>query len=223
MPLVSVIIPTYNRFEHIKSAIKSVLEQTFQDFEIIVINDCSTQQEYYNGELELYPKTTIIHLPENLRKKYNVLAAQGQTRQQGINIAKGSWIAFLDDDDYWLNDKLQMQLDELSDHPEILMCSSNMITGHGIYTGTGNYKLYHNIILPNIFDINSISKINYINNSSVIIHKSICQKVGEFKLGNSEDYDYWLRSLQYTRCLYIPIPLLYYDLGHAGQKNYIYN
>jgi glycosyltransferase involved in cell wall biosynthesis len=221
MPLVSVIIPTYNRFIHLKHAIQSVLNQTFQDFEIIVINDCSTQPEYYNGQLELYPKTTIIHLPVNLRAQYNVTAAQGLTRQRGLNIANGTWISFLDDDDYWLPNKLETQLNSLSKFPHLLICSSNMFAGNGLYDHTLTYSLYHNKPLPNIFDLKHIQGCNDINNSTVIIHKSICDRVGEFKLGINEDYDYWLRSLKYTNCLYIDKPLIYYDLGHGGNKNYI--
>jgi glycosyltransferase involved in cell wall biosynthesis len=222
MPLVSVIIPTYNRFEHLNHAIQSVINQSFQDFEIIVINDCSTQPQYYNGQLELYPKTTIIHLPVNLKTKYNVTAAQGQTRQHGLNISNGTWICFLDDDDYWLPNKLEIQLNALSKYPQILLCSTNMFYGNGLYDKSLNYPVYHTKSLPHIFDFNHISNCNNINNSTVIIHKSICQRVGEFKLGNTEDYDYWLRSLKFTDCLYINEPLIYYDLGHAGKKNYIY-
>ena len=221
MPLVSVIIPTYNRFIHLKHAIQSVLNQTFQDFEIIVINDCSTQPEYYNGQLELYPKTSIIHLPVNLRTVYNVTAAQGQTKQHGLNIATGTWISFLDDDDYWLPNKLEIQLNSLSQFPHLLLCSSNMSAGTGLYDHTLTYPLYHNETLPNIFNLEHIQISNDINNSTVIIHTYICQLVGGFKLNINEDYDYWLRALKYTNCLYIDKPLVYYDSGHAGNKHYI--
>jgi len=67
--LVSVIIPTYNRYELLNHSIRSVLSNTYKHVEIIVINDCSTDQRYYSGELEKYEKTTILHLPVNMRMK----------------------------------------------------------------------------------------------------------------------------------------------------------
>lgn len=222
MAIVSIIIPTFNRFTALNLAIQSVLQQTYQNIEIIVINDCSTEKEYYEGHLEKYPKTTVLHLPINLRKKYNVTAAQGKTRQEGINIAKGDWICFLDDDDYWYPNKLQTQLNELYKNPIILLCSSNMDVGYGIYSSTIKKTLYFKNQLPPIFDLSLIKKCNYINNSTVIIHKSIINQVGEFQLVTNEDYDYWLRALLYTNCLYIQEPLIYYDLGHANGKNYVY-
>ena len=164
MPLVSVIIPTYNRFAHVNHAIQSVLHQTFQDFEIIVVNDCSTQSEYYNGQLELYQKTTIIHLPVNLKTHYNVTAAQGQTKQRGLNIATGTWICFLDDDDYWLANKLEIQLQALSQFSNVFFCSSNMFSGIGFYNDKLTFPLYHNKPLPCIFNLNHIQYSNDINN-----------------------------------------------------------
>jgi len=219
IPSVSVVIPTYNRYHNVKLAIQSILNQTFQNFEIIVINDCSDDKQYYNGELEKYPKTTVIHLPQNLRKKYNVRAAQGKTRQIGINIAKADWIAFLDDDDYWYPNKLEIQMNMLT-KTNSLFCSTNMNIGRGFWTPERQTKLYHNKILPDFFDYNTIKKTNFINTSSVIIHKSIIQKVGEFNLGKNEDYDYWLRALKFTNCLYLSQPLVYYDINHGSGKQY---
>ena len=222
--LISVIIPTYNRFDSVIHSIKSVLNQTYKNIEIIVINDCSTDNRYYNKEIENLDLNVIkvIHLPVNLRKKYNVLAAQGKTKQEGIKIAKGEWIAFLDDDDYWMPTKLEIQLRYLEKNKDIKMCSTNMIYGYGMYDSNNhkNYKIYLKQKLPNIFDLDLILKENYINNSSVIIHKSIIEKVGEFNLYKNEDYDYWKRSLKYTNNYFVNLPLVYYDMGHGGNKNY---
>jgi len=67
--LVSVIIPTYNRYELLNHSIRSVLANTYKNVEVVVINDCSTDQRYYSGDLEKYEKTTVIHLPVNMRMK----------------------------------------------------------------------------------------------------------------------------------------------------------
>jgi glycosyltransferase involved in cell wall biosynthesis len=131
--LVSIIIPTYNRYQPLLKAIESVNAQTYPHIEIIVINDCSTQPEYTNGHLETIQNVRVVHLPVNQRKVYNVLATQGKTREEGMKIARGEWIAFLDDDDYWYPDKLSTQLQHLKENPKIKMCSSNMECGHGTY------------------------------------------------------------------------------------------
>jgi len=87
--VVSVIIPSYNRYELLNHSIRSVLANTYKNVEVIVINDCSTDQRYYSGELETYEKTTVIHLSENMRVKHEVPAAQGMTRNYGIEKARG--------------------------------------------------------------------------------------------------------------------------------------
>jgi glycosyltransferase involved in cell wall biosynthesis len=221
--LVSVIIPTYNRYDHLLEAINSVQNQTYKNVEIIVVNDCSTDEKYKDGSIEKLNKVRVIHLPLNLRTKYNVKAAQGKTRDEGIKIAKGEWIAFLDDDDYWYSTKLERQMDVLKENPDIFMCSTNMYQCDGIYSKN---KTCQNIMLttdvPNILNLEMIEYDNKNLNSTVIIHKNVIDEVGEFDLGTYEDWLYWKRALKYTDCYYINEPLVYYDRSHAGQKNYVY-
>jgi glycosyltransferase involved in cell wall biosynthesis len=221
--LVSVIIPTYNRFDVLLETIKSVQNQTYQNIEIIVINDCSTDTKYKSGVLENLNKVKIIHLPINLRKKYNVKAAQGKTRDEGIKISKGKWIAFLDDDDYWYPTKLERQMEVLKENPGIFMSSTNMYMGYGMYDKNKKYTdimLKENI--PTIIKLETIKNGNKILNSTVILHRNIINKVGEFDLGKNEDWEYWKKAMKYTDCYFINEPLVYYDDNHAGQKNYEY-
>jgi glycosyltransferase involved in cell wall biosynthesis len=231
--LVSVIIPSYQRFEELKESIDSVLLQTYYNIEVIVIDDCSNDNRYLTLD-EIYKgkNVNIIHLPINMREKYKLHAAQGLTRNVGLQIAKGEWIAFLDDDDAWCDsNKLKEQINAMIKY-NCLLCSSNMIAGYGKYSQNNNTKsTYFNEYFrlgieqeDKIFKFNrkDIETTNYINNSSCILHKSIVDKVGLFKGENSEDYDYWLRSLKYTEGIYIHKPFVYYDLSHAGQKHYVY-
>jgi len=152
--LVSVIIPTYNRYDHLLEAINSAQNQTYKNVEIIVVNDCSSDEKYKDGSIEKLNKVKVIHLPVNLRTKYNVKASQGKTRDEGIKIAKGEWIAFLDDDDYWYPTKLERQMNILKENPGIFMCSTNMYQCNGIYS---NNKTCQNIMLttdvPNIYKL----------------------------------------------------------------------
>ena len=228
---VSIIIPTYQRFQQVQESINSALEQKNVKTEIIVIDDCSSDPQYKLLE-GMYKNSNvkIIHLPINMRRKYNVKAAQGKTRWEGIKIATGEWIAFLDDDDAWCNPlKLKEQIDMMKKHGCLLSCS-NMYSGNGPYSRNLNQKSTYFPMTFSIgkereknvykFDRKCIEKVNYVNNSSCVIHKSIAEKVGEFKEGRYEDYDYWLRSLKFTDGLYIRKPYVYYDNYHGGCNHY---
>jgi glycosyltransferase involved in cell wall biosynthesis len=108
-PNVSVIIPTYNRSHLISRAIQSVLDQTYQDFEIIVSDDASTDntEEMVKG----FNDERIRYFRHSLNK------GGGATRNIGIKAARGEYIAFLDDDDEWLGDKLKKQIEAMKDLP----------------------------------------------------------------------------------------------------------
>ena len=214
--LVSVIIPTYNRYELLNHSIRSVLANTYKNIEVIVINDCSTDQRYYSGELEKYEKTTIIHLPVNMRVKHNVSAAQGMTRNYGLEKARGEWIAFLDDDDFYLETKIEKQL-ELMKQYNMLFSTTNMYMIN--HKSISMDKLDFNITRHNsneqenkIFNLKMITEHNDIANSTVIIHHSIVKKTGIQNIvpRGAEDWDYWKRALQYTDCLYIGEPFVYF-------------
>ena len=115
MPKVSVIIPTYNRAKYISEAINSVLNQSFKDFEIIVVDDGSTDN------------TRAILEPYLCKIKYCYQKNSGpaKARNEGIKIAKGEYIGFLDSDDLWLPEKLKFQMDFFTQFPniEILHCN----------------------------------------------------------------------------------------------------
>ena len=114
MPKISVIIPTYNGGKFIKKAIESVLDQTLDDFEIIVVDDGSTDNTPYI--LQEYIRTNnIVYISQ---KNVGVAVA----RNNGINMSKGTYIAFLDDDDFWIDkDKLKKQIEFLENHPDYVM------------------------------------------------------------------------------------------------------
>ncbi len=229
--LVSIILPTYNRYEFLLHAIRSCLAQTYPHVEVIVVDDASTDPRYTDGSLDAFPKTTIVRLPMNQRKKYNVEAAQGMTRQEGILLARGEWIAFLDDDDFFYPTKLEEQLAAMNTNPPSLFCSTNMnrVHHHGITkdeTDMESQGLYFPLnTLPPFFTSDIIHYTNYINNSTVVIHRDIIDKVGSFHPIPYEDWDYWKRALKYTHCLYLQKPLVYYTVSAdpvIRSKNYRY-
>src|SRR3990167_7894784 len=109
MPLVTVIIPTYNRFELLKKALVSVLNQSFEDFEVLIIDDCSQDQ---TSRIPEYSADSRIRYIKNDRNK-----GMSAVRNIGIRNSKGTYIAFLDDDDEWMPDKLEKQMSLLIPGP----------------------------------------------------------------------------------------------------------
>ncbi|MGA1871247.1 MAG: glycosyltransferase family 2 protein [bacterium] len=116
---VSVIIPTYNRAKLLDEAIKSVLEQTYKNFEIIVVDDCSTDN---TEEIVKKIKDTRIRY---IRHEEN--HGGSAARNTGIKAAKGDYIAFHDSDDLWLPQKLEKQVDILINHKDIALVYTNII------------------------------------------------------------------------------------------------
>jgi len=247
---VSIIIPTYNRFENLLNTIKSVKEQTYKNIEIIVVNDCSTQKEYY--EYNFGDDIKVIHLKENTRIKFGYPCV-GYVINCGIDIYTGDYFATCDDDDCWLPNKLELQLNAIKETGCKMSCTDGFI-GKGIYDSNKKYKKYNaehyfKILknkyekkgnnelengFPKIWNENFIKIHNCIIACSILIHKDIIDKIGkqlEIKMGGTWinkkyvhiDYDYWLRALQYTDCVYIDKPCIYYDESHGGQKKRDYH
>ena len=110
MDKVSVIVPTYNRFHYLLNTIKSIKEQTYKNIEIIIVNDCSTQKEYYEYD---WKDVKIIHLDINSKQLlgYN---SPGYVRNRGCQDANSKYVAFCDDDDIWFPNKIELQIKEIS-------------------------------------------------------------------------------------------------------------
>lgn len=110
MPLISVVIPSYNRSTTIPRAIRSVLNQTYRDFEILIVDDCSTDNTKDIMSEMFSAENKIRYLTHSMNR-----GAQA-ARNTGIKASKGDWIAFLDSDDVWVHQKLQWQVDCLRKH-----------------------------------------------------------------------------------------------------------
>ena len=109
MPEISVVIPTYNREHTLRRAVQSVLGQTFTDFEVIVVDDCSTDQT--KNLVESFRDKRIVYV------RHDQNAGPGAARNTGIRRARGQLIAFLDSDDEWLPEKLRLQVEFLKGAP----------------------------------------------------------------------------------------------------------
>lgn len=187
MPEISIVIPAYNAEKTILKTIKSVLEQTFQDFEIIVINDGS--------------KDKTVEITESIQdKRINIFSYENRglptARNRGISRSNGEFIAFLDADDLWTKDKLEMQLTTLKQNPKAGLAYSWTCfmdvdqKGEAIsflpspeYAFAGN--VYQQLLIGDFIH----------SGSNTLIRCQAIQAAGEFEptLKSCEDWDYWLR------------------------------
>ena len=221
--LVSVIIPSYNRYEYCCRAIESVLAQTHTHVEVLVVDDASTDPRYGDGKLQTYPKTRVIHLEKNLREAFGVSAAQGATRDVGIAEARGTWIAFLDDDDVWLPTKLEIQLQALSQVPGVLFCCTNYFKDEPPYNPEKHTKACLPYTDHFLIEALNTDHLNAVLTSSVLLHKSVVEKVGIHTLGVAEDHIYWSKAIHHTPFLFLAYPCVVYDCVHSMGMFYSYN
>ena len=202
---VSVIIPTFNRLSLISRAIDSVLKQTHKPFEIIVVDDGSSDNT------STFIKNNYKSVKLIKQKNLGVSKA----RNVGIKNSSGDWIALLDSDDEWKKNKLEVQIKSLSEYDYYSVCHTNEIW---IRNGTRvNQKKRHQKYGGNIFD--KCLDICRISPSSIIFQKNIINEVGWFdeNLSICEDYDLWLRITANFKILFIDKPLIIKYGGHSDQ------
>ena len=203
--MISVIVPTYNRAQQLPRALASILCQSCSPKEIIVVDDGSTDETSALMTSE-YPEIVFIQ-----QQNTGVSSA----RNVGIKRASGDWIAFLDSDDEWLPEKLEIQMKALYENPEKKICHTNEIW---IRNGKRvNPKKKHEKFGGWIFQ--KCLPLCCISPSSVIIHKSIFKEIGlfDYSLPVCEDYDLWLRITARNPVLYIEEPFLIKYGGHEDQ------
>ena len=204
-PEVSVIIPTYNRGWIIEEALDSVFAQNFKDFELIVVDDGSTDNT--RNILKSYPhEIRVIH-----QQNMGVSAA----RNQGIASASGKFIAFLDSDDLWLPKKLTTQVKFFSASPDAMICQTEeMWVRNNVRV---NPKERHKKPSGMIFEPSLA--LCLVSPSAVMMRRRLFDEVGLFdeELPACEDYDLWLRvSCRYPVYL-IDTPLIVKRGGHEDQ------
>lgn len=200
MPAISVIVPAYNAERTILKTIESVQKQTFSDFELIVINDGSTDQT-----LEL-----IGNLKDPRIKTFSYSNGGLPTaRNRGMSHATGDFITFLDADDLWTPDKLQLQLAALQQHPEagVAYSWSYFMDEQGDFFHTGKPVFFEGNVYTNLLVSNFLE-----SGSNPMIRKQAIESVGKFDptLGSCEDWDFWLRLAARWPFVVVPQPQILY-------------
>ncbi len=206
MPLVTVILPTWNRVKWLKSSLDSVLGQTFKDFELVVVDDGSTDStseflKNYSGRIR------SIIFDRNL--------GVSKARNEAISNSSSEWLAFLDSDDYWHPKKLQKQIDQINIFPECPIHYTDEIwIRNGIRV---NPKKKHQKREGWIFEPSL--ELCIISPSSVLLKRELMEFHGMFdeKLPVCEDYDLWLRLTYKYKVSLLNEKLMTRFGGHADQ------
>lgn len=204
-PLVSVIIPTYNRGWIVKEAVDSVLSQSFVDFELIVVDDGSTDNT----------QDILNKYKNNIKALKNNNQGVSAARNKGIALASGRFIAFLDSDDLWLPDKLSMQVNFFNTNKKALICQTEEIWIRN--NVRVNPKKRHKKLSGMIFEPSLC--LCMVSPSAVMIKRELFEAVGLFdeSLPACEDYDLWLRISSRYPVYLIDTPLIIKRGGHDDQ------
>jgi glycosyltransferase involved in cell wall biosynthesis len=215
-PLLSVIIPSYNRAGFLREALESVLNQTYfqsipgQSWELIVIDDGSTDST--REVLESYGSRVDYHcLPHS-----GVSAA----RNRGLQLVSGEYIAFLDSDDLWKPEKISVQMDYMQDHPEAVVCCTGEIwIRKGKFV---NPKKKHRKYSGMIFD--KVLLLCLLSLSSALFRSRIFHEIGVFdeSLPVCEDYDLGIRIAAHYPMTFLDNPLIIKRGGHSDQLSKYY-
>lgn len=199
--LVSIIMPSYNTGAYIKKTIQSVINQSYQNWELIIVDDCSTD----NTDEAVQPFLNDMRI-RYIKNEVNSGAAI--SRNRALMEAKGKWIAFLDSDDLWVPEKLEKQIHFMEINNYAFSYTDYMIQLNGewlpyVYTG------------PNV--INRRKMYNYCYFSTItVMYKR--EKIGLIQIENlrkNNDYAMWLQAIEKSNCYRLPECMSYY-IKHDG-------
>ncbi|CAM8378421.1 COG1216 Predicted glycosyltransferases [Candidatus Methylopumilus universalis] len=203
---VSIIIPTYNHAKYLSKAINSVLAQSYLNWEMIIVDNYSTDNTENIVKKIFDRRITYIKVNNN-----GVIAL---SRNAGIQIAKGEWIAFLDSDDWWTPDKLKVCMNLASESVGIIYHTMKIERKQASFFIRNSLNSWQ-LKKPVINDL--LIRGNPIANSSVIIRSDLIKTIGKIdenvEMIAAEDFNTWLRVAEITdQFLYIPKKLGYYLL-----------
>lgn len=202
--LVDIIIPAHNPGKLLNKAIDSCLKQTYKNYNIIVVDDASSEDVL--GNLIKHPKVSYIRNDKNV--------GPAESRNIGIRAGSGDLISLLDADDFMCDRKLKLSVQKFKDDPSIgLTC--------------GNYKIFANNRLmgpfykkPILIDHKALLRINYVASGSTTFSRAVVNDIGLFdsRYWIAEDYDYWLRISEKYKIEYIHDVLYYYTVVTNGKS-----
>ncbi|MGD8924565.1 MAG: glycosyltransferase family A protein [Syntrophobacterales bacterium] len=204
-PEISVIIPTYNRAAMVVEAVESVLAQDTEGFELIVVDDGSTDDT--EKRLAVFGSSLRYQRQEN--------AGVSRARNLGVELSRAPMVAFLDSDDLWLSSKLRIQHGYMVKHPDVLICQTEEIwwrNGRRVNPKKHHKKQSGDIFKPSL-------ELCLVSPSAVMMRRELFERVGYFDedLPMAEDYDLWLRVAVEHPVPLISEPLVIKRGGHQDQ------
>ena len=205
-PQVSIIMAAYNAEKTISVAINSILAQTYTDWELLVINDCSNDK---TAEIVITYSDPRIQLLQNDKN-----SGVSISRKKGMEVANGVWIAVLDSDDAWTPDKLEKQIKLANDTGgELIFTGSAFMDDDG---QTIDWQLH----VPTILPYRKLLKQNLVSNSSVLVKTALYKQF--YAIGDEmhEDFAIWLGITKTGRVAYgIDEPLLIYRVASSSKSS----
>jgi len=194
----------------VTEAIDSVLSQTFKDFELIVVDN------YSRDDTE---EVIGAYTDERIRYfKHENGGVVAVNRNYGISKAQGEYIAFCDDDDLWMPEKLEKQMLEFEKDSQIGLVCTNAI----IFDKNGELGVFKTELKDSNFTFESLIWGNSVICSSVLVPKRVIDDVGMMdespEIFTAEDYELWLRVAQKYRVKYVDLPLVKYRIHPGGYK-----
>ena len=205
--LISIIMAAYNAEKTIEQAINSVLSQTYPDFELLVVNDCSTDKTAMLAEA-IVKKDDRIRLISNEKN-----SGVSYTRKHGLEEASGEWVAILDSDDAWAPEKLEKQIKlQKKTNADLLFTGSAFMDADG-------KPIDWYLAAPAEVTYRQLLKQNVLSNSSALVRKELYAKYYAVGDGMHEDFAMWLNILKDGRKAYgVDEPLLIYRITKSSKS-----
>lgn len=211
---VSVIIPNFNYAQYVGEAIESVMNQSYKDIEIVVVNNGSTDDSM--EVLEKYSKKILLINQENL--------GQSGARKAGIRAATGDYIAFLDADDKWDPQKIEKQMLLFTPKVELVYCGINLFSEKFQRVIATEIPTFRGSCSDAFIECPGVS-IVLSGESTSIFSRSLLEKVGGFdpELNSAAGWDFFRRCSKFTHFDFVPEPLVSYRLHSSNMSNSVQN
>ena len=205
-PKVSIILPNYNSSKTIVATINSILKQTYKNWELIIVDDCSDKKtKNILTKFKKIKKIKILYAKKNM--------GAGQCRNMAIKKSNSYYLAFIDSDDQWKKNKLKMQIN-------FMQCNNYDFTYTYYKTFTNDKKIIKTIKTPKKFDFKSFVKNTSIATSSMIVERNLARKTKFYSTKICEDYYYkcqLLKKTQYAYCF--PHYLMQYQIRNDSLQS----
>lgn len=205
--LISIIMAAYNAEKTIEQAINSVLSQTYTNFELLVVNDCSKDRTVELVK-DIVAKDSRVRLISNVKN-----SGVSYTRKHGLEEAKGDWIAILDSDDAWEPEKLEKQIElQRRTNADLLFTGSAFMDSEG-------HPIDWYLHVPKEVTYRQLLKQNVLSNSSALVRKELYAKHYAIGDGMHEDFAIWLSILKKgTKAYGVDEPLLIYRIAKSSKS-----